>query len=825
MTANQRFIIFGCFFLSGAAGLIAEIVWMKMFGLVFGSTAWAVAVVLATFMAGLALGSLSVRMITRGNMDLLKLYSIIEIGIGLSVALTPILLRTGEATYVLAAGSLGLNGLAIWLIQSLIAAGVMIIPTALMGATLPVLTWFLWRKDLGRCCAVGLLYGFNTLGAAAGAFFSAFYLIGYLGVSNTLYLAAGLNFISAVGILLLRLFCNTEESGAQRHRPIVENDSLLYEKSPASVLILAAVFITGAVSLAYEVIWTRLLTSLCLGSSVSAFASMLTVLLLGIMFGSMIYSAVISGLPAGKASAIFCLLAVLLAFTACLGPRLVVLAEDMAIVQWAWSGVSDTVPRNNQIITFGLFAVSALVLLCPAVIMGITFPLLAGLYSRDGNKGEGVGLFYAVNTIGGIAGTFIGTFVLLGKFGVCAGLHFLSGACMLTGVLVWLWESGRVFPMWLPRLSVGIGAICIVFLICTFLVPRDFLIRHNGGMAESTSQPGIVFDCEDADAWVSVRRSHDMEGRPNLNMFVNGRALSNTGSSARRYMKLMSHLPMLLHGNCRDSLVICFGTGMTFGSTTFHNLDSSECVEISRGVLKAADCFRDFNADVSRQVRLDAWTGRTWYGKSNAGAHLTVRLEDGRTHLLTANRTYDLITLEPPHPRDSGSVNLYSSEFYRLCRRRMRKGGMVMQWIPLFQQSQEEIRREIKTFLDEFPCVSGWMPSNLNLLLLGSDVMPKLDVGKIRVMMESEDIREDLADIGINNVRQLLDTFTATREALVEYAGNVPPLTDDVPVVEYYRRFGMDSLTMEQGAAMLRECSAEENFPELRQEVAVINLR
>src|SRR3989339_1565074 len=171
MTANQRFIIFGCFFLSGAAGLIAEIVWMKMFGLVFGSTAWAVAVVLATFMAGLALGSLSVRMITRGNMDLLKLYSIIEIGIGLSVALTPILLRTGEATYVLAAGSLGLNGLAIWLIQSLIAAGVMIIPTALMGATLPVLTWFLWRKDLGRCCAVGLLYGFNTLGAAAGAFF------------------------------------------------------------------------------------------------------------------------------------------------------------------------------------------------------------------------------------------------------------------------------------------------------------------------------------------------------------------------------------------------------------------------------------------------------------------------------------------------------------------------------------------------------------------------------------------------------------------------------------------------------------------------------
>jgi len=163
-----------------------------------------------------------------------------------------------------------------------------------------------------------------------------------------------------------------------------------------------------------------------------------------------------------------------------------------------------------------------------------------------------------------------------------------------------------------------------------------------------------------------------------------------------------------------------------------------------------------------------------------------------------------LVHLQIPFPKTHDIVDLLTL---------LHQGGVE---IP------EEIRREIKTFLDEFPCVSGWMPSKLNLLLLGSDVTPELNVERIRIIMEDEDIRKDLADIGIGNVRQLLDTFTATRKALVEYAGNVPPLTDDVPAIEYYRRFGMDSLAMKQGAAALRECSLEEGFPELRRKIALV---
>jgi len=302
--------------------------------------------------------------------------------------------------------------------------------------------------------------------------------------------------------------------------------------------------------------------------------------------------------------------------------------------------------------------------------------LLASVYMRE--TGKGMGLFYAVNTLGGIAGAFIGTFLLLGRLGMCAGLQFIAVICVFAGLLAWMWVSNRCSVPRLSQLAIGAIAICGMVTIGMILMPRNLFIRHHGGMAESPTQPGIIFDCEDSDAWVSVRRSHDMEGRPNLNMFVNGRALSNTGYSARRYMKLMSHLPLLLHGNCRDSLVICFGTGMTFGSTTLYPLHSSECVEISRGVLRAAGCFRDFNMDVARQVCLEDGKGGRWHGKSKKGADLSVRLEDGRTHLLTDDQIYDLITLEPPHPRDCGSVNLYSAEFYRLCKKRIHhKGGVA----------------------------------------------------------------------------------------------------------------------------------------------------
>jgi spermidine synthase len=789
-TSFQCGLVLLSLFLSGTAGLIDEVVWTKMFGLVFGNTSWAVAVVLTAFMTGLAIGSLALSRIARAGSDLLKFYAALQVGIGFCAAATPWLMSAAETVFISASGTHGLHAR---LVQFILALAVMIVPTTMMGATLPVLVTQFESTGGNRRGTVGWLYGANMSGAAAGAFASAFFLIGNIGVRHTLHVAAGLSILSAGCALLTR----TMVSSARQ--PLDNGTGHCFE-APEDFLqgrrvFLAMAFVTGLLALAYEVIWTRLLTSQCLGSSTYAFASMLTVFMLGTMVGSFIHAVFLARLTARRALVVFAVLMIALAVTGIMGPRIVVLSGRTGLSQSAWSG----------------FNISILVMLCPAVVLGVTFPLLAGLYGR---KADGFRLFYALNTFGGIAGAIAGTFILLGMLGVCAGLQVLAVLGVLAGVGTWAWNTSSTGR--LRRIGIFATALCAIAATGMALAPPDLFVRRDGGIVKSASEPGLVLAREDADAYVSVWRSYDDPDGMNLNMVVNGRALSNTGFYARRYMKLMSHLPILLHGNCRDSLVICFGTGMTFGSTALYPLTSSECIEISRAVLRAADCFSGFNQDIARQVNLQPARGAVWHGRSRTGAELILRLEDGRTHLLTTARTYDVITLEPPHPRDAGSANLYSSEFYRLCRKQLNPGGLLVQWIPLFQQSQQEIRCELKALLNEFPYVTGWMPSMHNLLLVGSDRTPRLDIDRIRHLMATDGIRQDLANIGIDNIEQLLGTFFATRDALAEYARQAPPLTDDLPVTEYYHRFEKRGDQLASGPANLRFCSIIDAFPKLK---------
>ncbi|MCX7806837.1 MAG: hypothetical protein N3A38_16870, partial [Planctomycetota bacterium] len=181
-----------------------------------------------------------------------------------------------------------------------------------------------------------------------------------------------------------------------------------------------------------------------------------------------------------------------------------------------------------------------------------------------------------------------------------------------------------------------------------------------------------------------------------------------------------------------------------------------------------------------------------WEGVSRCGTGLILRAEDGRTRLLVSDRLYDIITLEPPHPRDAGVSCLYSIEFYELCRRRLKAGGMMVQWVPLFHQSEEEIRREIATFLRVFRHVSGWLPSARNLLLLGSEDEPAADFGRMAAAMGGAEARRDLADIGLAEPEDIAAMAFASREALEAYAGDAPIITDDRPSIEYFRAFGMD---------------------------------
>jgi spermidine synthase len=773
-------LIYWLFLASGAAGLIYEVVWMRLLMRILGATVLAYTIVLSAFMLGLALGGwwFGRRIDRKGNP--LLVYAGLEFGVALwALALNPLsalLLRAFAAS----ARALPDAPVVVDIIRASLAFAALLIPTILMGGTLPVLSKFLVQRssDLGQ--KVGQLYAVNTAGAIIGAGAAGFVLIGKIGEIRTTLVAVLLNLTAAAGAALIS---RATARGAQQCA--LPSDSA--EADAASglgarpVLVLVAAGVTGFTILAYEVLWTRT-GVLLVGNSTYAFSLMLLSFLTGIALGSATMAAMLRwrrpnyGARWRLFAALECLIG-LVALASFASPVPVV-AATLPL----WNSLAGPLAGWMPGPVPGLF-----LLLAPLTLLsGASFPVATSLYARDPDRvGGGVGAVYLWNTIGAAAGSAAAGFLLLPRLGIAHSFLICVGVNVAAGLALTLTAPEKTPASRLrPALgwSAATAALLAIALHATggLEIPRILLKKRLDRPYQR-----CIFYQEDINGITSVWHNPN-EPDPwanNKRLYIDAQPMAVAYRYGMIYERLQAHYPILLHPNPKDVLVVCLGTGTTLGSAGQFPVATIDCVELSPAVVDAGVCFTQENHNILNDPRL------------------TLHITDGRNYLLTTTKSYDVITAEPMHPHLAGTVNLYTREYFELVRSRLRPAGICSHWIPAHKMRPHEIKSAIQAFREVFRHTLLFLES-ADLIILGSDQPLRIDIARWRRLLADPRISTDLAEVGLSSVPQLLATFMMDDVGIASYVNNEPPVTDDLPTLEF---FGSSAVAESALAGNIRE--------------------
>lgn len=766
------------FFLSGTSGLVFEVVWLRYLTLVVGHTTFAASIVVSGFLGGLALGSFVFgRMAIRVTRPL-RAYAALELATGLSALVFTALLR--DASRLTAA--LGVPGGGPLAVRVLLAIALVAPPAFVMGGTLPLLTRFVARElpSVGR--RFGLLYGVNTLGAAVGAALAGTWVIGAYGVWRTAAAAAGMNLVvAAVSFALSRVVeraggdaapAQASASGSAPSESAEPPSKLPARELDAPLgrterLLVAAFAIAGFTSIGYEVLWFRVI-GMFVHSTSYAFSMSLVAFLLGLVLGSLLYSTRLAGRY--RDLDIFATAQLLLAFLGILSMVLLGLSSTLG------EGLRTLLPGEGTHIARMLLH-AAIVMLIPSTVIGVVFPCVVQLTTTHlRTAGRTVGMLYSLNTLGGIAGSFVVGFVAIPLVGTQWSFVAMSAANAAMAVLLVRADAGAERRAFL-RTHIAAAFLLPLSLIA---VPPGWLVgqwlRGTPGtpLRVTEGRDGIV-------AVLSHSYEDDCKGRPDCpaecaerpwsyrQLKFGSVSYATTSVLGRRYMTTLANLPMLSHPAPRDALLVCFGTGTTAGTFVgYPELGSLTIVDVSPEVFDTAPYFDSENHAVLNDPRTKVVT------------------DDGR-HFLEAHpdARFDVISFEPPPPISAGTVSLYTRELYALVSARLRPGGLATQWIPLQEQSDTQNRMLVRSLLDVFTDVSLWLPSMNEAVLLASNEPVTLDLARWRARWATPRVHDTLARSGFADPASLLGTFVADRAALERYAAGFAAVTDDLPVVEY----------------------------------------
>jgi len=774
--------------LSGMAALVYESLWMRSFGLIFGGTTQAVAMVLAVYMAGLATGSALVS--RRRVADPLLAYAKLELLTGGTALLTLPLLRGLPWVYGILVARLGLTGFAESVGIALLAACVLLPPTILLGATVPLAVEYLARSGRDAHRGFARLYLLNTLGGAAGVALAPFVLVPALGVRGTLVAAAAVSLL--IGSVARRWARDTP--GGEAPQP-AEADGAAHLRLGRGGLELA--FASGAATFGVEVLWTRSY-ALVIGSTVYAFNLMLLAVLLGIAIGAALYAATRSRIsdPARSVGALF-------------------VVAGLAVLAGAWAigrlpvvslAALKLLPVSFAAHQLTFLALCFATLLPVTAILGLSFPLLLHLSlpvsSGDASPVAGAqraaGRLYAWNTAGAIAGALAADLVLVPQLGLQS--PYLVFAALLVGAGVWRLALGE------SRRSVAAAAVALaaVVVAAVALVPHfrpwDPVLMSSGVHRYGIEwihrldspwrlgswlrdQRRLLFYREGREAVVAV--SEPLDGSRRF-LSVNGKTDAGSGTEDVVTQKFLAHVPLLLHPAPKRVLVIGWGAGATVAAAAAHPIASLECVEIEPATWEAAPWFASFSEPLRRDPRFE----------------LVIR--DGRNHLLRAREPWDIVVSEPSNPWITGVSNLFTREFLASARDRLAPGGLFAQWFHYYNLAPADVKVEVKTFLSVFDHASLWLVppvgpedgiKNLaaDMLLVGSRDPQRLDWTRLERAFADEPLARELRGaLVLRDPLALAATWTMGRPEMERWAedrqafpSGTPLNTDDSPYLEF----------------------------------------
>jgi spermidine synthase len=782
--------VLALFVASGAAGLIYQVVWSRELVLVFGNTTQAVATIVTAFMAGLGFGSLLGGRLADTSLRPLRLYGLVELAVAAMAALLPFAFSGLAELYRGVWPSLVERPGQLAGVRFALALAAVAPATFLMGMTLPLLTRYLVRNLDEAGARLGELYAANTVGAMAGTLLGGFVLIELLGLHLTSYLAVALNVAAGLGALLLsrRYEAGSDPTAARRERRV--RPKVPRDFRPRRRAVLAATFVSGFVSLALEVLWTRMLAE-GTGSSIYIFTTILAIFLLGIALGSFLYRRF--SRPEGERLGT---LGLCLAGVGVLAQATVVLG----------SGTVGHVP----------FVVRTVVVLLPAtILMGYAFPLAGRLATPSAEAAGGsVGLLYAANTGGSILGSFGAAFVLAGTLGTNGSILLLGALNLLAGAALFAADPvGRARAgagsRWAvkgpeadrgrapadagpPRASMGRGRVvaagmaglAVLGLVASSL---DLPVTRTKTQNELLRTGLPVTHAEDELATV------DTVGGPpkGRRLLVGGVGMTSLTVDT----KLMGYLSKALRPDASDFLVIAFGMGGTYRSGLQLGM-RTDAVELSPTVPSRMPVFFPDADD-----HLNHPKGR-------------VIVSDGRNYVRLSRETYDLVAVDPAPPIESaGSVVLYTREFLTEGKARLRPGGVFMLWIP-YALPMDDFKEHVRTFAGVFGHVRLVLsPGRHGVFMFGSDAPLEFTEPNIRKVLGTPAALRDLNDVPDHPptdadgwVEVIRRSQWLADDQLRSFIGPGPEITDDRPRSEYFlwRRAFMEDQAYINESMLLR---------------------
>ena len=742
---------------SGCAALVYEVVWFHQLSLVLGATTISLAILLASFMGGLCLGSLALPRCVSPAHHPLRVYAVLELFIAAYGLLMLALLPAVEQLYVWW-GRPGTNDLAL---RALLSAIVLLPPTMAMGATLPAIARWVSSSREGLSL-LGWFYGANTLGAVAGSLFAGLYLLPQFDVMIATCAAAGVNV--AVAALAWRI---SERMAYHPSKEVPASDRVV---QPAW-LVWVAIGLSGATALGAEAVWTRLL-ALLLGPTVYTFSIILAVFLLGLSFGTSLGTSLARHVRRPGLALAACQLSLMV----CIPLSGVLMLQILP--HWLIQSPSSYQPWVRIAVdVLGTFAV----LLPCTLLWGASFPLAVAAADPDSSDNSRVvGRTYAANTVGAIAGALAIGLIALPLGGSQLAQQVLAAVAGIAGVVMLLASAqspafssmpgfcvrfrspaskaeAGLRPLgafgdfanvdgtpheWRPAWQAGLVAamgMCAIAIVATPRVPPGLLAWGRMVSLWDTSRE-VHYLGEGLDASILVATS-----QKGIRCFhICGKVEASNSLDDQRTQRLLGHLPAMAHPQPKKALVIGCGSGMTAGALLLHpSIEEIVLCEMEPHVIRAA---------------------REWFATENHGVldHPKTRIviDDARHFIATTDETFDIITTDPIHPWVRGAASLYTAEFYERCRSRLNPGGVVAQWVPLYESNEPAVRCEVATIVHSFPGTSVWGTQGraigYDLVALGTKDGTPVDALQMQHSLRRNGaLRQSLQQLGLESLPQM----------------------------------------------------------------------
>ncbi len=796
-----------CFIFSGATGLIYEILWARMLGLVFGATTLAVSTVLAAFMGGLALGSALAGQLSARIKRPLWTYGWMEIGVALYALLVPFMFRWVDNLYALIWQQFhpGFFAFSVW--RFVLSCLMLLAPTTLMGATLPVLSAALLHSSKHNANSVTRLYACNLAGAIFGTLVAGFVLLPIRGVRTTILIAAATNIIIGVTAVLAErradlqsgkstsgeTDCPLESESSQgeirgrRKCPIRFSLSRRFvgrvlrgshveslvsrrqaEAYPTRNFWLFCALASGFVTISTQVAWTRIL-AMIIGSSTYAFSIVVALFLIGLAGGAWLVG---RKEFSGNLREAICKIEIATAGS---------LFLSLFVVNWIPALLVNLGLRLQVASWVSLLALqivsACLLILLPALLMGTVMPLVLVWASTNANRSvELVGRSYAVNTIGAIAGAFLTGFLLIPWTSTRATLLFAAVVCVIVAGVAYQPRESAVDHGLHRSLAVGVSAVLIVLLFV--FAPRmnladlsvgayDTLIRvlakSRDGVKDDSNQTGpavhsLLMYQEGPTSTVSVRKDWDT-----TSMAINGRTNASDSENDMPTQVMLAQAPLLVAPRIDNGLVIGFATGVSVGAILQSPIASVTCVELEPATINGSRYFDHVNHRPLNDPRV------------------RLIIDDARTYLRVTPDRYDIIVSEPSHPWVPGVANLFTQEFFTMGRDRLREQGVFVQWLQIYQLSTDSLRSVLATFHNVFPHVLvfqvGGVAKGKDLILLGSNIPLNLD--RLQERMADKRIGEELARVNLKSESDVRSWYVCDESKLAPAVAGAVINTDD----------------------------------------------